>query len=302
MKFQLLAFSFAIAIAAPHATAAPTEKAAEATAEASPADSYILAEEIPTIVAGETYESSDIMKMVGGKLTLDTPQGEMEGSMEMTETKLMRAKAIYSNKIRILIEKNETSRKTTVNGSEDAPEPEAKPLVGVPVTATLADGKWTAAREDGAEPNAQEAKELKKIAKSISGENDRKMYGTKPRKPGDHWATDPKESLFSDEEDMKDIAGTVEFTFDKVADYNGIKCAFLTCSIDVTGTPGDAEAGADAKMRMSGKVSIIRALDLQVDLDAKMKGSMEMQMKLPNGVALNMTGPMTLSSQVKIVE
>lgn len=302
MKCQLLALTLTLSIGSPHTTAAPAEKTVESAPESAPAGSYILAVESPTVVAGQTYESTDLMKMEDGKLTVDTPQGQVEGTMELSETKKLHLKAIYANKVRILIEKGETTRKTTVNGHEDAPEPQQKPLVGVPVTATLADGKWTAVREDGVDPSVEEAKELRKIAKNLSGEMDRKMYGSQPRKPGDHWTVDAKDSIFSDEDDTKNASGTIELTFDKVEDLKGKKCAFISGNIDVTATPGEAAADAVPKIKMSGKVTIIRALDLQVDLDVQIKGSMEMQMKLPNGGALEMTGPMTLKSEVMVVE
>jgi hypothetical protein len=302
MKFQHLAFTFALAIVAPHALAAPADKTADAAQKTAPAGSYILAVERPVIVAGQVYEESDVMKMADGKFTITTPQGEMKGTMSVTETKSMRAKAETAEKVKVLIEKDETVQTMTINGQENDPDTKAKPLVGVPVTATLANGQWTAVRDDGAEPTAEEAKKLKKIAKELSGELVRKMYGTEPRKPGDKWSVDAADTIFADEDDTKDAKGKVDLTFDKVADYQEMKCAFLSGTIDISGKPGDAAEDSDAKLNTSGKIAIIRALDLQTDLDADMKATMDMQMNLPNGATMKMSGPMTLKSEAKIIK
>lgn len=174
--------------------------------------------------------------------------------------------------------------------------------MGVPVTATLENGKWTAVREDGAEPSAEEAKELKKIARDISGELVRKMYGTEPRKPGDKWSVDAADTIFADDDETKDAKGKVELTFDKVEEYHGMKCAFLSCTIEITGRPGDADKDSEAKIKLSGKVAIIRALDLQTDIDAEMKATMEVETKLPTGGSMKMSGPMTLKSESKLTK
>lgn len=302
MKFHHFAFTFVIAIATPHTIAAPAETAADASQKTIPAGSYILATERQVIVAGQTYEESDVMQMKDGKFTVTTPQGEMEGTINVTQTKSMRAKAETAEKLKILIAKDETVQTMTLNGQENAPDTKVKPLVGVPVTATLAGGKWTAVRDDGAEPTEEEAKELKKIGKKLSGDLVRKMYGTEPRKPGEKWSVDAADTIFADEDDTKDAKGKVELTFDKVEDYQGEKCAFLSGTINVSGKPGDAAEDADAKLSMSGKISIIRALDLQTDLSADMKATMDMQMDLPNGATMKMLGPMTLKSEAKITK
>jgi hypothetical protein len=298
MKLHHLAFTFAIAIAAPHAIAAP----AEAPQKTVPAGSYILATPKPVFVAGQTLEESSVMTMEDGKLTIDTPQGQMAGTVSVTQTKSVRTTAESPEKVKVLIEKNQTVQTASMNGQENDPTTEVKALVGVPVIVTLADGEWTAVREDGAEPAAAEAKELKRIAREVSGETVRKMYGTEPRKPGDKWSVDAAETIFAGDEDTKDSKGKVELTFDKVDEYQGTKCAFLSGTIDLTGTPGDVPDNADAELKMTGKISIVRAIDLQADLSAEMKGTMDMHMGLPNGGTMKMLGPVTLKGEAKVTK
>jgi hypothetical protein len=74
MKFHHLAFTFALTISVPHALAAPAEKAAKAPQKSAPEGSYILATASPAIVAGQTYESTEVMKMEDSKFSMGTPQ------------------------------------------------------------------------------------------------------------------------------------------------------------------------------------------------------------------------------------
>ena len=126
------------------------------------------------------------------------------------------------------------------------------------------------------------------------------MYGTEPRKPGDHWTVDAKDTIFNEDANMTNTSGKVELTFDKVADYKGMKCAFLSGTIQISGTPTDLPADGEGKLKMTSKVVIVRALEQQMDLDAKMTGTMEMQRKLPDGRSMRIIGPLTLHSETKM--
>lgn len=299
MKIRHFALTLAIALATPHAIA---DRAAESPQKSAPAGSYILASESPVIVAGQITESSYVLTMEGGTLIVTTPQGNMKGSMEISTIKTMRTETETAEKVKVLIEKHEEIYKSIMHGREDAPKPQPKPLVGVPLTATLSDGKWTVVRDDGSEPTAGEAKELKSIASNLSGILTRKMYGTAPRKPGDQWTVDAKDTIFNDNGNMTNVVGKIELNFDKVDDYHGMKCAFLSGTQDISGTPGDLPAEAEATYKLASKIAIVRALDLQLDISATTTGTMDMQRKLPDGRIMEIQGPMTLKAELEFIK
>ncbi len=296
MKFQFLPFWLVLALSSFQSNAAPAD-----AKQVVPDGSYVLASENPDIVPGRTMENTGVMTMEGGKFSMETPQGKIEGTVEMTTTTETRTKALTPEKVSVLTKKNETIRKMTMNDQVLPGAPEVKPLVDVPVVVTLSKGKWTAAREDGAEATTEEAADLKHIARNVSHVTDRAMYGTQPRKPGDQWKVDAKDSLFSGDDGIKDPAGTVELTFDKVGDYEGMKCAYLSGTVEISGKMAKEEKGSQGKVSMTGTVAIIRSLELGEDLLAEMKGKIEMKMEMPAGT-MNMSGPMTMKYGTTIVK
>ena len=259
---------------------------------------YVLVSEKFERVAGLQTTISDVMSMENGKFSVATVQGEFEGTMEMKTTKVIETKNETGSKIKAKITKSEAEQKMTMNGQEMPQPPQMLPLVGMPVIITLKDDKWSAVREDGGEVTEPEKAELSNLERGVSGVEDRNIYGSEPRKPGDTWTVDAKEMAMVDTAD--DVEGSVEMSFDKVGDHEGMECAFLTGEIDMNGsTPG--ETGAEGTMELKGTFKIIRSLKHQVDLVRDMNGTMKIEMKTPAGT-MKMSGPSVMKRSVKVAK
>lgn len=269
---------------------------AETEAPVKAAKSYVLVSGKAERIAGLETTISDVMSMENGKFSIEAPQGELEGIMEMKTTKIVETKNETDSKINVKVTKSESEQKMTMKGQEMPQPPQMLPLVGMQLVFTLKDGEWTGVREDGGEINESEQAELSNLERSVSGIEDKNVYGTKPRKPGDTWTVDAKEMAMVDAAD--DVKGSVEMSFDKIGDHNGTECAFLTGQIDMSGSaPGGT--GADGAMNLKGTFKIIRSLKHQVDFVRNMDGTMKIEMKTPAGT-MKMSGPTTMKRTVEV--
>ncbi|MFC7339186.1 hypothetical protein ACFQY0_18475 [Haloferula chungangensis] len=269
---------------------------AETEAPANAGKSYVLVSENPERPVGLETTISDVMSMENGKISMGTPQGDFEGNMEMKTTKVTETKNESESKIIAKVTRSETLQKMTMNGQEMPQPPQMLPLVGMPLVLTLKDGEWSGVREDGGEFNEAEQAELSNVERSVSGIEDKNIYGTEPRKPGDTWTVDAKDMAMVDAAD--DVNGSVKMSFDKVGEHEGTECAFLTGKIEMSGSaPGGTEA--DGTMSLNGTFKIIRSLKHQVDLVRNMDGTMKIEMKTPAG-AMKMSGPTVMKRTVEV--
>ncbi|MEP4078131.1 hypothetical protein [Haloferula sp.] len=275
----------------------PCHSETDAVAEAGVGKSYVLMSEKPEKAPGLKTTVSDVMSMEGGKFSIDSAQGVLEGTMAIKTTKVISASNETAAKVNVKITKSEAEQKMIMNGQELPQPPQVLPLVDVPLVATLTNGIWRAAREDGEKVSAVEQAELLNAERLVSGVEDKNVYGTGARKPGDTWTVDAKKMSMVDAGD--DVEGTVEMSFEKVDAHKGEECAFLSGEINMTGSTPSAEGDNGVKMELKGTFEIVRSLKDQVDLFREMKGTMEMEMNTPAGI-MKMSGP-TVMKRTSVV-
>jgi len=260
----------------------------EPAAEAASGKSYVLVSDKAERTPGLKLTFSDTMTMSGGKFSMNTPQGVFEGTMDLKTTKVIETRNETALKIKAKITTSENKQTMTMNGQELPQPPQAMPLVNVPLVISFTDGVWKASREDGEKVNDADAVELSNLEKSVSGVEDKNIYGTKPRKPGDNWVVDAKEMGMVDVSD--DVEGSVKLNFDKVADHEGVECAFLTGKIEMAGSPPANGGVTGGKMELNGTFKIIRSLESQIDVFRELNGTMKMEMITPGGT-MKISGP-----------
>lgn len=263
-----------------------------------PAGTYVLVNKEYAPKPGTVMELSTAHDMTGGKFSMESQGQKMEGTMDMAETEEIRVEVLAEDKVKVVIGKHEENQTMTMNG-QAMPQPgEPKPLVGVPVLVTKTGGTWTAAREDGKEPTDEEKKELEDIVEALVGDDDRAVYGTEARKPGDTWTVKGSQLPFLN--DLENADGEMTVTFDKVATHEGGECAFFSGTLKVTGTPAEVEDGVEGTIKMDGTFKVIRSLEHLEDLSANIDAKMDVEMKLPVGT-MTMQGPakMEIKATVK---
>lgn len=302
----LLLFSFSLAFAlssckpeAPAEAKDSGEAAAPAGEQtASPAtDGHRLFIEDFERSPGVVIEATEVMKMTDGSFGIESPQGGFEGKMDMATTKELRFETESGDKVKATISKNEVTQKMVMNGQEMPQPPQTKPLVGVPLVISRTDGEWAGIREDGAEVAQMAEAELKSVTRKVSRIEDRNLYGTETRKPGESWEVDAAESMML--EDSDEVEGTVKLTFDKLGDYEGKECAFISGTFEMKGSAPEEAGGGEGSMSLKGTFTIIRSIEHQLDLYRQLDGAMEVEMTTPMG-KMRMAGPTTITETASI--
>lgn len=258
--------------------------------------SVVLVLEDDPMPVGAVLETTFSMEMEDGKITLTLPDRVMEGATTSKETKKQKIEGLAPHKIRNTLIMKEKTQQTTMAGNEQPPQTSSDPMVGIPVIMEEGDdGKWTATLESG-EVTPEIAKELEKLIKSKSEENDKRIYGTVPRKVGDEWVVTGDDLLGID-----DSTGTFNVKLEAIEDYMGERCAKITGTMDVEGSgPADDEEVSGMKMRTSGAFTVYRSLEHRVDVSNELTGKMEVsgdlepqpgiKMKMKMAGAMKMTG------------
>lgn len=261
--------------------------------------SYQLVSEKPEVMPGLKLAVTESMSMGGGKFTMETAQGPMEGALDQESLKVVEVAHESATRIKVTIKSSKAEQTMSMNGQAMPQAPQELPLIDVPLLINLTEGMWKAEREDGEEIDMLAQAELGNIERLLSGVEDKNIYGTKPRKPGDTWTVDAKEMSMVDASD--DVEGSVKMKFDRVAEHEGIECAFLTGEITMNGSPPGAEGAGVGKMSLSGTFNIIRSLEHRMDLSRTMDGRMKIEMETPAGT-MKMAGPVVIKKMIEIGE
>ena len=263
-------------------------------------DTYTLAQKGQLIPQGVTITESGKMSIKDMKLKIQAAGQEIPATQNMTETRKSTIKALPNGKYAFTRLSKESEQKMNVMGQDQEVPAQKSTLIDKPVIVEKKEGKWIASLKKGEADPAQKL-ELEQVISEFENMNDEKIYGTGPRKVGDTWKIDGGNML-----GIENAKGTVTVKFEKVGEYNGEKCAFLTGDVDITGSPIEKkeEAGEDLQMSLKGKISSIRSLKHLVDLKTEFKGTMDMKGNLPGAPGQNMSmtasGPMSFSSEKSV--
>lgn len=260
--------------------------------------SYVLATKDYSPPVGSVFEKSADMAMKEGKMQLNFQGQVMDGSMDIKESELKKWEFLAADKRRYTLVKSETEQKMVMMGQPTPMPNEVNALLEKPVIFTKKEGKWIGALEKGA-ATEKEQKKIHSLEKELAKDNDFKIYGDQARKIGDEWEVDGAD-LFG-MEDVMDVDAKVKMKFLKVEKFQGANCAVFGTTLTVKGEMEEM-VGMSMEVKLTG--TIHRSLIDQVDIYADMTGAMNMlgKMEPQPGLALdmNMKGPMTMKSSIKI--
>jgi len=157
-----------------------------------------------------------------------------------------------------------------LDGKPATGRPPASTLVGVPITFTQVDGKWTAAMDTGV-PDEAQRKKMDKDLVSLETPSSARILGTGPRKVGETWTVTGKDLPFAARWPV--ATGTLELTFKGIEMHTGRECARITGHMDLQAAEIPGPTGL--KLHLQGEISMLRTLDDFVPFEWDFKGTME---------------------------
>lgn len=253
---------------------------------------YVLYDVDFTPKVGRIYSDQVHMEMKGGKVTVTAGGREMEGTLNTVETYESTIESLEGGAKRETKTSQSGSNQMVIAGNPAPDEWQASPLLNHAVILTKKDGTWSGRLEQGS-PTAEQQEEIDSLVKSENQNGDKRMYGTEARQIGDTWTADLTGLDFLGE--MKNGAGEATLTLDKVEEYQGQQCAFLTAKMKIAGEHPDLDEGMEGQMSFTADLQIIRSLDQQVDLKGDLEGQMEMLIQFPGGET-KIVSPMTMQA------
>ncbi|MCU0794839.1 MAG: hypothetical protein MUF31_02785 [Akkermansiaceae bacterium] len=264
--------------------------AAGETAPAAP-DSWALAVTEFAPKVGTVIEHKSVNGLKDGSFKMEMQGQAVEGTMNMNDTKEIKFEVVAADRIRVEVTVSEEKQEMIMNGQTMPTPPKNPVLLGKTFFVVKGAEGWAAQAEDGSALPDDQAAEAEKIVKRITGEGDDKLYGTEARKPGDTWTVEGNDLPFLDGAESSE--GKATFTFDKIGEHGGMQCAFLSGTVEMSGKPEEMQEGMEGKLKMTGKVTIIRSIEHHLDLAVDLTGELDATMNMPVGT-MTMGGPMEM--------
>jgi len=195
----------------------------------------------------------------------------LEGKMDMVHTTDKEIEFLGVDgrkvvKLRTKMVKDETKRKTTING-EAMDETEKRELTGEAVFSELIKDKWKHSLED-TKPSEKQLKELKNFDEPIPDDD---LYPAEKIKVGHTWdvsAEALKKVLGSK---VEKIAGKGKSTFVRVEKVGEEECAVIETELEIKAKMKEDDNDIDVDLK--GKVIVHRSIALCVDLKSKMEAN-----------------------------
>jgi hypothetical protein len=219
---------------------------------------------------GTVKEEDHSLEIKDAKVMISVAGQDVEGTMSMKQVKNRRFESLSEGRYRVTILEEMKTERTAMMGQEQPVKETVSPIKGRSVIVERgADGVWTAKLESG-EPTAEMETEIARIAGNLTAGKDVQVYGTVARKIGDEWTVDGGDLM-----ELENAEGTIKLRFAGIEEHKGERCAKLTGSLDLTGTPPNSDTPG-LKMRMAGDLVIFRSLEHRTDLTNELHGTMEM--------------------------
>ncbi|WP_035609859.1 hypothetical protein [Haloferula sp. BvORR071] len=279
-----------------------------ATPEEAPAAPAPAAANTPPASAGYVLVKKGLLPAPGtvrtDKLNYEQPESAlavkrdfktMKGSSTRKTASTEVIEGLAPGKARRTLTSMTNEERTTYNGQEDIKPDKGDPLQGVPVILEYKDGTWTAELESGTPDSGQQVA-LKELLDGYKSETDLVIFGETPRKPGEKWVVDAsKVERFCG---ATGLEGPFSVEFLKVADVNGVPCAVLKTTFNISGKPvGTGDEAKSWKLSFKGNSLIHRSLTDLTDFESKIDCNYTMDGSPGGrGVTMSIDGPLTIQT------
>ncbi len=217
--------------------------------------------------------------------------------MSSTHESEMRREILSNQTSRVTILGDLQRSKRTLGGLPQTDPPTEGALAGRTVTFGREGTAWRGTLEGG-EASEEQQLEIEALAAKLGNEEAVAMFGTEPRRVGDEWEIDPSNASILTT--GGEFTGSYLLRFERVEEYEGLRCAVLEGTIDVSRRTVDRLGGEDSGMRINARASIYRSLDHLENLKSEIVGNLVMSESPPLGGSRLVRGPLRISKSVKL--
>lgn len=232
----------------------------------------------PAPKKGQVFVDHSVFTMKNANIAIGIGGIKLEGKMDMVHTtdKEIEFLGIDGRKVvklRTKVLKDETKRKTTING-ESMDETEKRELTGEIVFSEQIKDKWKHTLED-TKPSEKQLKELKNFDEPIPDDD---LYPEQKIKVGHVWdvsAEALKKVLGSKVEKIAGKGKSKLLRIEKVGDE---ECAVVETELEIKATMKEDENNIDVDLK--GKITIHRSIKYCVDLKSAMEGTATFEGKI----------------------
>lgn len=232
----------------------------------------------PAPKKGQAFVDHSVFTMKNANIAIGIGGIKLEGKMDMVHTtdKEIEFLGIDGRKVvklRTKVLKDETKRKTTING-ESMDETEKRELTGEIVFSEQIKDKWKHTLDD-TKPSEKQLKELKNFDEPIPDDD---LYPEQKIKVGHVWdvsAEALKKVLGSK---VEKIAGKGKSKFLRIEKVGNEECAVVETELEIKATMKEDENNIDVDLK--GKITIHRSIKYCVDLKSTMEGTATFEGKI----------------------
>ena len=252
------------------------------------------------LAAGTQVVEKTEREMSSKNLELSVGDLTIAGSMSDAGSKEVHGTQVTPDRVRYILKNFKARQVFKIGGNKDVQE-EEEALVGIPVILERHNGQWSARLEQG-EPNDQQQEELAELEDLWNTDDDRAMYGPKPRAIGETWKVDAADipSFLGMADGVK---GEVTLTLVGEKTLAGVRCARVKGKLDCTVLMKGEDEDPDVKVSMEGDFEIVRSLAHYEDIAFEMKGKMTVLFEGPSPqgpLTMEGDGPFTMTGSLQI--
>ena len=254
---------------------------------------FVLGKKGAVLPVGTKVAVSGIFQFEDVPLSIRVPGQAMQvGSYWSSSKKTIRYDVLSPSKLSVEVENEVEEMRVKLEGKPEEPATKKGPLMGLPLVADLADGKWALTREEGDFDEDQESA-LGRLLDTVCDPNSVGRYGG-TRHVGQKWNVDPK--LIPGVDDSG-LSGTFKLSFDRLEELDGHQCAVLIGMINVTGTQGE---DGEVTITRAASATIYRSIEHLVDLKMRIEGILTVKSD-SDGVQTTARGGFTVELGRKLI-
>ena len=239
-------------------------------------EAYVLEKRDPEYLRGFTITRTMKMSAPNSLATVTVGKNSAEGTSIRSGVNHTVVQVLGKDRRRVTVQIDKVSNEFRMTGGPTNRDEKKGPLVGQYVLLERTNGVWAARFESGKKANAVERAALDELEKTENAGAEDEV-----RRLGEEW-----------EEDTEAFGvGTARLRFDRLEDYQGLRCAVVLGTVHLVSETPDG-----GKVTIEGKVRSYRSLEFYQELYAEIDGTVSGTAYPQFGMTVEMKGPIKITS------